>query len=122
MYTSVADSLYNRIIINTSLVYLYVHISGWFMIMSWASQDRPNGVFHPNFINGKPTYFILTVHNSLQPGIINLSWDVAGLQGEQSKYIKYARPVQKAGGEIVPLAVETLWTPCARKILSPNSG
>ena len=55
-------------------------------------------------------YFDLTVCNSLQPGIMNLSSisaGVAGLQGEQSNDIKYARPVEKAGGECVPLAVES---------------
>ena len=91
--------------------------------LSGASQDRPGDIFHPDFLNGKPTYFDLTVRNSLQPGIINLSSisaGVAGLQGEQSKDSKYANTVEKAGGEFVPLAVETLglWTPFARKMLS----
>ena len=42
-----------------------------------------------------------------------------GLQGEQSKDSKYSNTVEKAGGEFVPLAVETLglWTPFARTIV-----
>ena len=100
------------------IVYHSLHQGGPFIRreqrLSGASQDRPCYIFHSDFLNGKPTYFDLTVRNSLQPA------GVAGLQGEQSKDSKYASTVEKAGGEFVPLAVETLglWTPFARKILS----
>ena len=97
------------------IVYHLLHQGGPFIRreqrLSGASQDRPCDIFHSDFLNGKPTYFDLTVRNSLQPGIINLSSisaGVAGLQGEQSKNSKYASTVEKAGGEFVPLAVETL--------------
>ena len=78
------------------------------------SQRRPGDVYHPDFFDGCPTFFDISVRNSLQPNHLNeasTSAGVAAASGEAEKDAKH-RPS-------VPLVVESLglWSPYARSML-----
>ncbi len=86
------------------------------------SQDRPGDIFHPDFTDGRPTYFDVSVTNTLQSGSIAIASIAAGsvgLEAEMRKDDKHAANVGGVGGVFVPLVVETLgvWTPSALKVL-----
>ena len=52
------------------------------------SSHRPGDIYHPDFINGKPAFFDITVRNSLQPRYVVSSATSAGtaaLAGEAEK-------------------------------------
>ncbi len=91
------------------------------------SQDKSGDVYHPDFAEGKPTYFDLSVSNTLQPSTINKSSSnagAAGLRGEGRKDDKHASNVESVDGTFIPLVVESLglWTPFAAKTLSLIAG
>ena len=79
-------------------------------------------IYHPDFINGKPAFFDITVRNSLQPSYIVAAATSAGaaaLAGEMEKDAYHEDAVAAAGGQFFPLALETLgyWTPSTLKTL-----
>ena len=39
--------------------------------LSGSSGDRPGDIFHPDFADGRPTYFDVSVRNSLLPQYLN---------------------------------------------------
>ena len=76
---------------------------------------RPGDIFHPDFSDGKPTYFDVSVRNSLLPHFLSRASLVAGVAssaGEMDKDAKYDHNVSSAGCVFFPLVVETLglWT------------
>ena len=86
------------------------------------SRQRPGDIFHPDFHDGKPTYFDISVVNPLQPGSINeasRSAGVAAARREEEKDGKFNESVSRAGGAFIPLVVESLgrWSPFACKML-----
>ena len=86
------------------------------------SSHRPGDIYHPDFINGKPAFFDITVRNSLQPRYVVSSATSAGtaaLAGEAEKDERHEEDVVSSGGLFFPLAVETLgyWTPSSLKTL-----
>ncbi len=90
--------------------------------ISGDSQARPGDVSHPSFIDGRPTFFDVSVPNTLQPSNLNRalsSAGVASLEAEMKKDEKYYDHVRNHGGRFVPLVVESLglWSPFAAKIL-----
>ena len=43
-----------------------------------AAESRPGDIFHPDFLQGRPAYFALSVRNSLQKSFIVSSAITAG--------------------------------------------
>ena len=79
-------------------------------------NSRPGDVFHPDFQQGRPAYFDITIRNSLQSSYIRLSAREAGaaaLAGESEKDDRHQEAVERTGCMFFPLAVETLgvWSP-----------
>lgn len=86
------------------------------------SQERPGDVSHPSFVDGRPTFFDISVVNTLQPGNLNRALATAGvaaLETEMKKDTKYEDLVRGHGGRFVPLIVESmrLWSPFASSML-----
>ena len=86
------------------------------------SQRRPGDVYHPDFLDSCPTFFNISVRNSLQPNHLNeasTSAGVAAASGEAEKDAKHHPSVEQVGGRFVPLMVESLglWSPYARYML-----
>ena len=82
----------------------------------WESGDRPGDIYHPDFADGRSSYFDISVRNSLQPGNLNRSSvnaGVAAVVGEIEKDQKHEAHVECAGGRFYPLVMETLgvWNP-----------
>ncbi len=46
--------------------------------LNGESQTRPGDIFHPDFEDGKPTFFDITVCNSFQPNYVNQTAIEAG--------------------------------------------
>ena len=79
------------------------------------SRDRPGDIFHPDFDDGRPTYFDISVRHTLQPGNLNrasVNAGAAAVAGEMGKDQKHAANVELVGGRFHPLVMETLgvWT------------
>ena len=77
---------------------------------STLSFDRPGDVYHPDFSQGKPAYFDVSVRNSFGPShIINAASKagVAAEAGECEKDLRHDENVAAAGGIFYPLIVET---------------
>ena len=84
--------------------------------MSGESFSRPGDVFHPDFHNGHPTYFDISVrsavHSVVSPGF-------EALRGEMEKNSRHRRLVEAAGGLFFPLVVDNfgVWTPSSIEVL-----
>ena len=73
------------------------------------SASRPGDVFHPDFHNGRPTYFDISVKSALHSGVITHSASSPGfaaLKGEMEKDARYRDLVEDAGGVFFPLVVD----------------
>ena len=90
---------------------------------SGYDNSRPGDIFHPDFLLGHPSFFDVTVSNSLQPSFIIEAASNAGAAAEAAEACKdflHADRVTATGNIFYPLAaVETLslWTPYSLKIL-----
>ena len=87
-----------------------------------VDNSRPGDIFHPDFVQGKPAYFDVSVRNSLQPQFLCRAASLAGAAGEAGEMAKDARHeegVIAVGGVFFPLVVETLglWTTHSLKTL-----
>ena len=87
-----------------------------------SSALCPGDIFHPDFSGGKPTYFDISVRNSLLPQFLSRASLVAGIAisaGEVDKGAKYDHNVSSAGCVFFPLVVETLglWTDSSISLL-----
>ena len=56
-----------------------------------TSEARPGDIFHPDFERGLPTYFDLTVRNSLQPAYLIKAATCAGAAAEAGELEKDQR-------------------------------
>ena len=79
-------------------------------------------VFQPDFEQGLPTYFDLTVRNSLQPLYIAQAAQHAGAAaeaGEKEKDCRHEGLVTATGSVFHPLVVESLglWSPHSLKVI-----
>ena len=86
------------------------------------SNNRPGDVFHPDFLEGRPAFFDVSVRNSLQPSYVSkaaIKPGAAAEAGEIEKDEKHERAVTQAGGHFYPLIVETLghWSPSSLETL-----
>ena len=86
------------------------------------SNARPGDVYHPDFERGLPTYFDITVRNSLQPTYMVKAACQAGIAeegGEREKDSSYKDIDSENGGVFYPLLVESLglWSPSSLQIL-----
>ncbi len=90
--------------------------------VSGESQARPGDIYHPDYSNGYPTFFDISVRNTLQPSVINRAASSAGVaasEGEAQKDQKHKALVEEAGAIFTPLVTETLgvWSPFAKATL-----
>ena len=86
------------------------------------SNARPGDIYHPDFERGRPTYFDITVRNSLQPTYMVKAACQAGVAaeaGEREKDSSYKDIVSENGGVFYPLVVESLglWSPSSLQTL-----
>ena len=84
--------------------------------MSGESASRPANVFHPNFHNGCPTYFGISVTSAVHSGVVSHSASSPGfaaLKGEMEKDPWHKNLVEAAGGVFFPLVINNfgVWTP-----------
>ena len=89
---------------------------------STLSFDRLGDVYHPDFSQGKPAYFDVSVRNSFSPShIINAASKagVAAEAGECEKDLRHDENVAAAGGIFYPLIVETygVWSMHSLEVL-----
>ena len=87
-----------------------------------TSEARPGDIFHPDFEQGLPTYFDLTVRNSLQPAYLIKTATCAGAAaeaGELEKDQRHDSLVSSTGSIIYPIVVESLglWSPNSLQVL-----
>ena len=85
------------------------------MLCSSTSNSRPGAIFHPNFEHGLPTYFDLTVRNSLQLSYLveaATCLGAAAAAGEIETDQRHDATVPNTGSMFHPLGVESLglWT------------
>ena len=83
---------------------------------------RPGDIFHPDFLEGKPTYFDVLIRNSRLPQFTINSATHAGsaaAAGELEKDDKCDEDVSLSGSSFYPLIAETLgiWSPNSLQIL-----
>ena len=79
--------------------------------MSGESSSRPGDVFHPDFHNGHPTYFDISVRSAVHSGVIAhsaVSPGFAALRGEIEKDTRHRGLVEAVGGAygFFPLVVD----------------
>ena len=73
----------------------------WEQGVSGESASRSGDVFHPDFHNGRPTYFDISVRSALHFGVITHSASSPGfaaLKGEMEKDAQHRDLVEDAGG------------------------
>ncbi|XP_062522930.1 uncharacterized protein LOC134197601 [Corticium candelabrum] len=78
---------------------------------SGYDSSRPRDVYHPDFMDGRPRYFCVTIRNSLQPSYILKAAIRFGAAAEAAEFEKDARHeanVTTAGGLLYPLVFESL--------------
>ena len=84
-----------------------------------TSEARPGDIFHPDFERGLPTYFDLTVRNSLQPAYLIKAATCACAAGELEKDQRHDSLVSSTGSIFYPVVVESLglWSPNSLQVL-----
>ena len=87
-----------------------------------SSAMCPGDIFHPDFSDGKPTYFDISVRNSLLSQFLSRASLVAGIAssaGEMDEDTKYDHNVSSADCVFFLLVVETLglWTDSSISLL-----
>ena len=90
--------------------------------VSGDNQSRPGDLYHPDFYQGCPAFFDVSVRNTLSPSYISqasVSAGAAAAAGEALKDKQHEANVVAAGGQFYPLIVETfgVWTPFAQETL-----
>ena len=89
---------------------------------SGSSRACPGDIFHPDFADGSPAFFDVTVRNTVQAKYVCEAAEMAGaaaMAGEIEKNYKHKDSVLKCGGQFFPLAVEFFgfWTPASLQTL-----
>ncbi len=79
------------------------------------SNSRPGDIFHPDFADGRPGYFDVSIRNTMQPAYVAKSAISAGavaMAGEEEKDHGHDSEVNTAGGYFYAIIVESfgLWT------------
>ena len=79
-------------------------------------------MFYPDFLEGRPAFFDVSVRNSMQPSYVSKAAIKPGAvaeAGEIDKDEKHDKVVTQAGGHFYPLIVETLghWSPSSVETL-----
>ena len=80
---------------------------------SFNKGDRSGDVYHPNFVQGKPAFFDVTVRNSSTDNCVNNCSFQAGAAaeaGEMAKDLRHDANVTASGGVFYPLVVESFGT------------
>lgn len=87
--------------------------------ISGDSKTRPGDVYHPDFTDGHPTFFDVSVCSTLQPNHVNKASTTAGaaaVEGEIQKDSKHRLSVEQHGGSLFPL----WWRPWDSGHLMPS--
>ena len=75
--------------------------------VSGESASRPGDVFHPDFHNGRPTYFDISVRSSAHSGVILCLFSgLAALKGEMEKDARQLKLL----GCVFPTSGRQLWS------------
>ena len=79
------------------------------------STSRPGEIFHPDFADGRPGYFDVSIRITMQPAYVAksaISAGAAAMAGEEEKDHRHDSKVNAAGGYFYPIIVESfgLWT------------
>ena len=72
---------------------------------SGSSRARPGDIFHPDFADGRPAFFEVTVRNTVQAKYVCEAAEMAGataMAGEMEKDYKHEDSVLKCGGQFFP--------------------
>ena len=72
-----------------------------------VNNSRPGDIFHPDFVQGKPAYFDVSVRNSLQPQFLCRAASLAGAAGEVGEMAKDARHEEgshRGRGSLLPIS------------------
>ena len=114
-HNALAEVIFQALLVKNKDVVKEVRCSG-------SDESRPGDVFHPDFLEGKPAYFDITVRNSLQPLYVTKAAVRAGAAaeaGEEQKDTRHEANVLATGGLFYPLVLETLgfWSPFSIKTL-----
>ena len=93
---------------------------------SGSSRARPGDIFHPDFADGRPAFFDVTVRDTVQAKYVCEAAEMAGaatMAGEMEKDYKHEDLVLKYGGQFLPLAVESFsfWTPASLQTLRTSA-
>ena len=110
-----------------------LHASPWYPVwhpaphpltgQPWGSEDsqeRPGDTFHPDYADGCPTYYDVSVCNMFHSGNLKHTSVQAGAAAAATGEIyKHAANVEHTGGCFSPLVMETLgvWTTSSLSIL-----
>ena len=87
-----------------------------------SNYKRPGDIYHPDYLDGVPAYFDVTVRNSLLPQFVSLAATNPGAAaeaGEKEKDSKHDDEVTRVGAVFYPLVIESLglWYPQSLEIL-----
>ena len=80
------------------------------------TNSRSGDIFHPDFTDGRPGYFDVSMRNIMQPPYITksaISARAAAMAAEEEKDPRHDSKVNAAEGYFYPIIVESfgLWTP-----------
>ena len=114
-HNALCDIIYYALLEDNSEVYQEQGMSG-------ESSSCPGDVFHPDFHNGHPTYFDISVRSAVHSGVIThstLSPEFAALRGEMEKDAQHRRLVEAVGGVFFPLVLDNfgVCTPSSIEVL-----
>ena len=73
--------------------------------------QKTSNLYHPDFVEGRPAFFDVSVRDSLQPShIIHVisNPESAAEAGAEEKDMKHGAEVLKSGYSFIPLVVESL--------------
>ena len=86
------------------------------------SKAHPGDVFHPDFVDGRPAFFEVTVRNTVQAKYVCEAAEMAGAAAraeDLEKDYKHEQSVLQCGGLFYPLVLESFgfWTQASLQML-----
>ena len=86
---------------------------------SFDDSSCPGDIFHPDYQLGRPAYFDASVRSTTHISSSASCAGVAAAAGVVAKNVKHLAIVEKAGGDFIPLVVESfgIWIPFALLVL-----
>ena len=103
-HDTLRDTIYQALLLDNKEVRREQKLSG-------TTQERPGDIYHPDFHQGRPTFFDMAVTSPLCDTKVNNASHSAGWAAadtEARKDARYHGRVEVAGGVFIPLVVEAL--------------